>query len=33
VFTPAQIRELDRAAIEDIGVPGPAAHGEGGAGV
>lgn len=23
VFTPAQIRELDRAAIEDIGVPGP----------
>ena len=23
VFTPAQIRELDRATIEDIGVPGP----------
>lgn len=23
VFTPAQVRELDRAAIEDIGIPGP----------
>ena len=23
VFTPAQIRELDRATIEDLGVPGP----------
>ncbi len=23
VFTPAQVRELDRAMIEDIGVPGP----------
>lgn len=23
VFTPAQVRELDRATIEDIGVPGP----------
>ncbi len=23
VFTPAQMRELDRATIEDIGVPGP----------
>jgi hydroxyethylthiazole kinase-like uncharacterized protein yjeF len=23
VFTPAQIRELDRATMEDIGVPGP----------
>ena len=24
VFTPAQMRELDRATIEDVGVPGPA---------
>ncbi len=23
VFTPAQVRELDRATIEDLGVPGP----------
>ena len=23
VFTPQQVRELDRATIEDIGVPGP----------
>ena len=23
VFTPAQVRELDRATIEDVGVPGP----------
>lgn len=23
VFTPAQVRELDRATIEDIGIPGP----------
>ena len=23
MFTPAQVRELDRATIEDVGVPGP----------
>ena len=23
MFTPAQMRELDRATIEDVGVPGP----------
>ena len=32
VFTPAQVRELDRATIEDMGVPGTGAHGAGGLG-